>query len=155
MKSDWIKFMPEGHVALNNVMFAPLVINNVVVGLIGLANKNGDFTENDAKTATYFGELAAISLKNSKDIDNWKKAVEEKEQLIKKLQKSLGSIKTLKGLIPICSYCKKIRDDKGFWSQLEEYIAEHSEADLSHGICPDCVKKYYPDLVDDILRDKK
>lgn len=61
------------------------------------------------------------------------------------LKKALDDIKTLKGIIPICSYCKKIRDDKGYWNQLEFYIKTHSEADFSHSICPDCAKKHYPD----------
>ncbi len=55
-------------------------------------------------------------------------------------------IKSLKGLFPICSNCKKIRDDKGYWNQIEVYIKEHSEAEFSHGICPDCAKKLYPDF---------
>ncbi|MBE0583952.1 MAG: PAS domain-containing protein [Desulfofustis sp.] len=69
----------------------------------------------------------------------------DKEKLIVKLQKALGEIKTLRGILPICAHCKKIRDDSGYWNQLETYIKEHSEADLSHGICPDCLKKHYPD----------
>jgi hypothetical protein len=54
--------------------------------------------------------------------------------------------KTLKGFLPICASCKKIRDDQGYWNQVESYIMDHSEAEFSHGICPDCVKKLYPDL---------
>jgi hypothetical protein len=56
-------------------------------------------------------------------------------------------VKVLKGLIPICSNCKQVRDDKGYWSQVETYISNHSEADFSHGICPDCMEKLYPDYV--------
>ncbi len=68
----------------------------------------------------------------------------EKDELIAKLQDALDNIKKLSGLLPICSSCKKIRDDKGYWNQIERYIAEHSEAEFSHGICPECVKKLYP-----------
>jgi hypothetical protein len=64
----------------------------------------------------------------------------------RELQKAISSIKTLKGLLPICSYCKKIRDDKGYWNQIEAYIQTHSEAEFSHGICQECVKKHYPDI---------
>ncbi len=60
------------------------------------------------------------------------------------LSEGLGRVKTLKGLLPICTSCKKIRDDQGYWNQLEIYIREHSEADFSHGLCPECVKKFYP-----------
>jgi hypothetical protein len=66
------------------------------------------------------------------------------KRLISKLQDALDRIKTLNGLIPICSSCKKIRDDKGYWNKLEKYIQEHSNAEFSHGICPDCMKKLYP-----------
>jgi len=62
------------------------------------------------------------------------------------LQKALDEIKILQGIIPICSGCKKIRDDKGFWNQVETYISQHSEAKFSHGICPTCAKKIYPEL---------
>ena len=62
------------------------------------------------------------------------------------LQKALSEVKTLKGFLPICSSCKKIRDDKGYWNQIESYIEARSEAEFSHGICPDCQKKLYPDL---------
>jgi PleD family two-component response regulator len=75
-----------------------------------------------------------------------KKLEIEREKLIKQLQEALEKIKTLKGLLPICSFCKKIRDDKGYWNQIEVYVREHSDADFSHSICPDCAKKYYPKL---------
>ncbi|MDY0360753.1 MAG: response regulator [Desulforegulaceae bacterium] len=69
------------------------------------------------------------------------------------LKRSREEIKTLKGFIPICACCKKIRDDKGFWEDVEKYIEERSYAKFSHGMCPDCVKKYYPDIYEKI--DKK
>ena len=62
------------------------------------------------------------------------------------LQKALAKVKILRGLLPICSNCKKIRDDKGYWNQIEAYIRDHSEADFSHGICPECAKKLYPEF---------
>ncbi len=80
------------------------------------------------------------------DIAQQKQTEKEKERLISKLQKALDEVKTLSGLIPICAQCKKVRDDKGYWSQIESYIHEHSDADFSHGICPDCAEELYPDL---------
>jgi ligand-binding sensor domain-containing protein len=62
------------------------------------------------------------------------------------LTEALGRVKQLSGLLPICASCKKIRDDKGYWNQLEHYISDHSEVDFSHGICPDCVGAYFPDF---------
>ena len=70
----------------------------------------------------------------------------DKEVLIEELQKALAEIKTLKGIVPICASCKKIRDDQGFWNQIEAYVREHSEAEFSHGLCPDCARTLYPDI---------
>ena len=69
----------------------------------------------------------------------------ERLKLIHELTGALGNIKTLKGLLPICSSCKKIRDDKGYWQKVESYISEHTEAEFTHGICPDCVRRVYPE----------
>ena len=87
------------------------------------------------------------------DITARKQVEEEREELIEALQKALSEVKTLRGFIPICSYCKKIRDDKGYWSQIESYIHKHSDAECSHGICPECAKKYFPDM--DLYNDAK
>lgn len=70
----------------------------------------------------------------------------ERERLIRKLQKALQEVKRLSGLLPICAACKKIRDDSGNWHPIEDYIANHSEADFSHGVCPTCAKKLYPEI---------
>ena len=78
-----------------------------------------------------------------RDISDRKKAEKEREELIRKLQASLAEIKTLRGILPLCCFCKKIRDDEGYWEQVDIYIHKHSEADISHGICPVCLKKYY------------
>lgn len=67
---------------------------------------------------------------------------------IKELQEAIAQIRTLKGIIPICSFCHKIRNDQKSWQKLEKYIGEHSEAEFSHGICPECAKKHYPDFVE-------
>jgi len=75
--------------------------------------------------------------------------MKEKEKLIGELQQALAKVKTLSGLLPICSSCKKIRDDKGYWNQIETYIRERSEADFTHGICPSCAKMLYPGLLKD------
>ena len=75
-----------------------------------------------------------------------KQAQEEREKLHIKLQEAFDNIKTLKGLLPICANCKDIRDDKGYWNQIEAYIRDRSDAEFSHSICPDCAKKLYADL---------
>lgn len=68
----------------------------------------------------------------------------ENEGLIGDLRAALAEVRTLSGLLPMCSGCKKIRDDKGYWNRLEDYISEHTDADFSHGICPDCMVRLYP-----------
>ncbi len=81
-----------------------------------------------------------------RDLTDVKQAAAKREQLIDELKEALGKIKTLKGLFPICASCKKIRDDQGYWNQIEEYIRDRSDAKFSHGICPECAKKLYPDF---------
>jgi DNA-binding NtrC family response regulator len=78
----------------------------------------------------------------------------EREKLIVKLREAFAQIKTLRGFIPICASCKKIRDDQGFWQQVEVYVRDHTEAEFSHGICPDCRKTLYPQLADKISEEK-
>ena len=84
-------------------------------------------------------------------LDNTERKIVEqkKEKLLSDLQEALAKVKTLRGFIPICSSCKKIRDDKGYWNQIEAYIRDHSEAEFSHGICPECAKKLYPKFYGD------
>jgi CheY-like chemotaxis protein len=81
-----------------------------------------------------------------------KLARDKQQQLINDLQKALDEIKTLSGLLPICSHCKKIRDDSGYWQSVEHYIAERSDAQFSHGICPDCMRQFYPKVAEKILK---
>ena len=78
---------------------------------------------------------------------------EKAEELVVSLEKALGDVKMLSGLLPICAGCKKIRDDKGYWNRIETYISEHSEAMFSHGLCPDCAKELYPDLYKELHPD--
>jgi PAS domain S-box-containing protein len=88
------------------------------------------------------------------DITERKQAEKERENLITKLEAALSEIKTLRGIIPICSYCKNIRNDKDSWDQLETYISTHSDAKFSHSICPECVKKHHPEMYEEIYPDK-
>lgn len=70
----------------------------------------------------------------------------ERIRLIEELKRALAQVKTLRGLLPICAGCKKIRDDSGYWNQIEVYIMQHSDAQFSHGLCPDCLRRLYPGL---------
>lgn len=80
------------------------------------------------------------------DITERKRGETEREALIEQLRKAIERIKTLDGIVPICSNCKKIRDDKGYWEQVEAYVSRHTDAQFSHGICPDCAARLYPGL---------
>jgi hypothetical protein len=73
-----------------------------------------------------------------------KRSEEERSRLIAQLQESLARVRTLSGMLPICASCKKIRDDKGYWNQIETYIRDRSEAEFTHGICPECAARLYP-----------
>jgi len=90
-----------------------------------------------------------------RDITTRKKIEIEKEALIAKLQQSLKEINTLRGILPICAHCKNIRNDEGYYEQIEGYFHKHSGVDFSHTICPDCLKKYYPEEYERIVLKKK
>ena len=120
---------------------------------------SGEF-HNKKKNGELYWESASISpirdlagrithyVAVKEDITARKQTEAERDRLIHDLQDALANVKSLSGLLPICAGCKKIRDDKGYWSQVESYIQKHSEARFSHGMCPDCLKKWYPDLVE-------
>ncbi|WP_455379100.1 response regulator [Petrachloros mirabilis] len=90
---------------------------------------------------------SALTLKG--EMDHRKQRELELRRSNEELQKAIREVKVLRGLIPICASCKKIRNDEGFWQQLEEYLGEHSEAQFSHGLCQPCIKKLYPGVYQD------
>lgn len=90
--------------------------------------------------------VCGLAIENVRRHQTIKKSEKKLRQEKKKLEEALLEVKKLSGLLPICSFCKKIRDDKGYWNQIESYIHEHSEATFSHGICQECAKKHYPDF---------
>jgi hypothetical protein len=128
------------HQGYSSVALIPIRANREIVGLLQLNDRKKDrFT---LKMIHFFEGIAAsigVALMR-------KQAEEERERLIVQLKKALSDVKALSGLLPICASCKRIRDDKGYWNQIESYIKDHSEAEFSHGICPDCVKKLYPEF---------
>lgn len=90
--------------------------------------------------------LKTSNIELEKTVGELERANIEKQRLIQELKETINEIKTLQGILPICANCKKIRDDKGYWEQVESYIQDRSEAQFSHSICPECVKKLYPDF---------
>jgi CheY-like chemotaxis protein len=91
-------------------------------------------------------DLKATNTRLEEEIVERKKSEAAREMLIKSLEEALANVKALSGLIPICAGCKQIRDDQGYWSQVETYISQHSEARFTHGLCPNCAGKYFPDI---------
>jgi len=91
-------------------------------------------------------EIQKVNEEIKIEVEERKRAQVEKDRLIIELKEALSKVKQLSGLLPICSHCKKVRDDNGYWNQIEAYIRDRSEAEFSHGICQECAKKYYPDM---------
>jgi methyl-accepting chemotaxis protein len=148
-------------IVFNSIVAGRIVVKGVTklqeeVGIVGNGNLDyridvtGDDELSDLARAS--NEMAA-KLKKSytsmeslqQEIMERKRVEEEREKLIKDLQEALARVKVLSGMLPICSSCKKVRDDRGYWTQIEAYIRDHSEAEFTHGICPECFKKLYPD----------
>ncbi len=107
-----------------------------------------DYINKPVKSVELLARVAsALTLKQEMDCRKLREA--ELRRSNDELQQALREVKVLRGLIPICASCKKIRNDGGFWQQIEEYIGEHSEAEFSHGICQPCLKKLYPGVYQD------
>lgn len=111
---------------------------------VQLRTKQGGIREVLWSAETIHHQNGNVILSLFYDITERQQAENERAKLLSRLQKAISDINVLSGLIPICSSCKKIRDDKGYWNLLESYIEAHSAAEFSHGICPECMKKLNP-----------
>ena len=112
---------------------------------------------NKRKNGQFYWEAASVSpvldphgdithfVGVTEDITDRKRSEEERERLVDELQRALGEIKTLSGFLSMCSHCKKIKDDQGRWQNVDAYVRSHSNAEFSHGFCPDCISELYPD----------
>lgn len=127
-------------------------ITQVTSTTLRLARKDLKITVPQQDAQNEIGELARavqvfkeLAIQQEENVVALKKASAEREQLVDELQENLSEIKVLRGILPICSFCKNIRNDEGYYEQLESYIHKHSGVDFSHTICPSCMKKHYPD----------
>lgn len=117
----------------------------LVLARVAQAVGRGDMGQRaDLRTSDEIGLLGEAF---DRMIERRARAEEMKEELIEELQQALEEIKTLHGILPICASCKKIRDDKGYWNQIEAFIRERADVEFTHGICPDCARKIYPEFV--------
>jgi|GEM_PF-4774282 len=112
--------------------------------------KNAEKVEQESRE-----KLEISNRELQKEIDDRKLAEAEREKLIAELKAAVAEIKQLSELLPICSSCKKIRDDKGYWNQLEVYLSKHSGIEFTHGLCPECAKKLYPEIFLNLSAEKK
>ncbi|MBU1340133.1 MAG: GAF domain-containing protein [Proteobacteria bacterium] len=148
---------------LHSALGIPLKSKTRPIGVVGLGSFDPakPFGPNDLNHMSRFAELASAALENARLNADLQKELSERKQAEKsvrilnaeleqrvadrtlKLEQAFSEIKQLKGIVPICSKCKKIRDDKGYWNLLESYIEKHSEASFSHGICPECSEELY------------
>jgi sigma-B regulation protein RsbU (phosphoserine phosphatase) len=124
------------------------IVEGLNTGAVDYITKPFNSAELKARVATH------LQLKEARDIIAEKNIQleahnERLNKLNRELKDALEKIKTLEGIIPICCICKNIRDDDGYWERIEEYMTKHSDAMFSHGICPECMKKHYPDLHQD------
>lgn len=115
--------------------------------LVRLSDRNEDWELDELLTmGVYFAfALSLFSLRRWLEVRHSESLLKKKNQ---ELQKAFDEIEQLQGILPICAKCKNIRDDKGYWHQVEAYIAEHTPAEFSHSICPKCAKQLYPEIVD-------
>ena len=143
--------LQERTVALNEALMIGAVRQHELTE--AAENLNGQLQAEIAarlKTAQELEEKARLlDLANAQlltELAERRRTEEEMRMKNTELAKAMDSVKSLSGLLPICSGCKKIRDDKGYWSQVESYISKHSEATFSHGLCPGCIEKYFPGI---------
>ena len=149
-----IQFLAQGddlHLAMGGMLalYATLLIfiartmNQTLITSLHLRFENQDLV---AYLSTAKGRADRLNDELTFEITERKRVQKERERLIAELQDALANIKILRGLLPICSHCKKIRDDGGRWQMVEVYVREHSNADFSHSICPECLNRMYPEF---------
>jgi len=116
---------------------------DLLESIVRFSGQHEDWEIDELITVAIFLAFALLFL----SVRRWlelKKASARLRTQNRQLEKALSEIKSLRGILPICAGCKRIRDDAGYWQQVEQYVQEHSEAEFSHSICPDCMKKLYP-----------
>ncbi|UCH10625.1 MAG: GAF domain-containing protein [Fidelibacterota bacterium] len=130
---------PEGYIHITRHMSVPIPGDQPIVAIAGVVNKKEPYTQSDARCLFFFMNSMWCILER-------KKMQERAEILVSELRQVLDNNKSLSGLLPICSSCKRIRDHQGSWNQLEAYLHEHIDVEFTHGICPECARELYPNV---------
>ena len=143
-KAVALKYQPRRDIAPRVVATGKSSLIDETIELFGLTKKAREFPVELSLSSWMSGEDIFYT-GIIRDISERKQHEKERDALIDSLQKSLNKVRKLSGLLPICASCKKIRDDSGYWNQIETYIRDHSEAEFSHGICPECSRRLYPE----------
>ena len=134
-------------VGANTTIIVPLVSQDKVIGALSVHSDKVDaYSENDLRLAERVGNQIAGTVANAQLYLELKRSEGILEKERGRLQKALDEVHTLRGIVPICAYCKKVRDDTGYWNQVEQYVSAHTEAQFSHGICPICFEKEMKEL---------
>jgi PAS domain S-box-containing protein len=142
---------------LRSVIAVPLRVKQNVIGVVEVVDSTPDrFDPTDLQLIESLAATAAAAIENARlyeraqqEIAQRKQAEKEREAVIGELEDALTKVKTLSGLLPICANCKRIRNDQGYWESVEVYVRDHSEAEFSHAICPDCMRALYPGFCED------
>ena len=137
-------------------------ITQVTAATLRLARKDLDTQVPQQRMRNEIGELARavevfkeMALQQKEDVAALEQASVEREQLVSELRESIKEIKVLRGILPICSFCRKIRNDDGYYEQIESYIHKHSGVDFSHTICPSCMQKHYPEEYEYLMKQQQ
>lgn len=144
-QGDDLHLAMGGMVALYTILlvFLARTMHQTIITSLNLRFENRDLV---AYLAAAKGRAEKLNDELTFEINERKRVQKERERLITELQDALANIKVLQGILPICSHCKKIRDDAGHWHMVEVYVREHSSADFSHSICPECLNTMYPEF---------
>jgi GAF domain-containing protein len=139
----------------------PLLVRGRPIGALGLSfPTDRDFSEQDRQFMLTLAGLCANALERARlydveraareraeqEVEQRRRAEEERESLIRELRDALATVRTLRGLLPICAWCKNIRNDQGYWKRLEAYLTEHLDVKVTHGLCPPCAEKMQAEL---------
>jgi PAS domain S-box-containing protein len=136
--------MEHGRAGANPDLSVVIKDRQAALGERRFVRKDGSLIDVDVSASLITREARSVVCLVAHDITERKQAERQRESLVAELREALSQVKTLSGLLPICASCKRIRDDQGTWQSVETFIRDRSDAEFTHGLCPDCIRKLYP-----------